>query len=73
MTFTATVTITNGPNSGDAASGSVTFVDGPLVLGTVGLDASGRAPLPTPILAVGTHIITATYRGATGIAVSERR
>ncbi len=59
--FTATVkavlpsTLTPG--------GTVTFRDGTTDLGTITLDASGRASLTVPSLAVGSHSITAVYRG----------
>jgi len=43
----------------------VTFKDGAAVLGTVPLDATGRATLTSSILAVGSHSITATYGGDT--------
>jgi len=46
-------------------SGTVTFKDGAVVLGSGSLDATGRATLTTSVLAVGSHSITATYTGGT--------
>ena len=67
VTFTATVTISAGPTPVDA-SGTVTFSDGTTALAAnVALDGSGEATFTTSTLAVGTHTITATYNGATGL------
>jgi len=63
VTFTATVTV-NSPGSG-VPSGTVTFKDGAVVLGSGSLDATGRATLTISVLAVGSHSITATYTGGT--------
>ncbi|MFS0725211.1 Ig-like domain repeat protein [Paenibacillus sp. 1P07SE] len=60
VTFTATVTVA-APGSG-MPSGSVTFRNGTKVLDTVPLD-SGSATLALSNLAVGSHTITAEYRG----------
>jgi Big-like domain-containing protein len=57
VTFSATVS----PSSG--ATGSVTFMDGGVLLGTSSLNASGVATFSTSALAVGTHSITAQYSG----------
>jgi len=62
VTFTATVS----PN---AATGTVTFYDGTISLGSSALN-SGSASLSTSALAVGTHSITASYGGASGYAGS---
>ena len=59
VTFMATVTGVGTP------TGSVTFTDGGAVLGTVGLDSSGRAALTTTSLAAGSQPIIATYSGST--------
>jgi predicted outer membrane repeat protein len=56
VSFVTSVTATGTP------SGSVTFFDGTVLLGTVLLDGSGRATL-TSSLAVGSHSITASYSG----------
>jgi Bacterial Ig-like domain (group 3)/FG-GAP-like repeat len=54
VTFTATVPA--------AASGTMTFRDGAVVLGTVAVNA-GIATLTTSNLAIGSHAITAAYGG----------
>ena len=61
VTFTAKVTA-RAPGAG-IASGSVTFRDGAAVLGTVKLNASGKAAFPISTLATGAHNITASYLG----------
>lgn len=53
VTFTATVT-------GNAPTGSVTFIDGGTQLGTAALSA-GKATFATYALSVGSHSITARY------------
>jgi hypothetical protein len=58
VTLTATVTPT-GPYP---PTGTVTFRDGTLVIGTARL-SGGVATVTKPELAVGTHSITATYNG----------
>ncbi|WP_406833205.1 S8 family serine peptidase [Pedococcus sp. KACC 23699] len=50
--------------SPSAASGTVTFRDGSRVLGTVKV-SKGKAALRAPVLARGTHRLTATYNGST--------
>ncbi|MCY0932600.1 Ig-like domain-containing protein, partial [Streptomyces sp. H27-H1] len=59
VTFTATVT----GNLDTAPGGNVTFTEGTTTLGTSPLDSLGRATLTTGSLAVGSHVITATYNG----------
>jgi hypothetical protein len=44
------------------ATGTVTFMDGSSVLGTVGM-TSGKATLVLPSLSAGTHALTAAYNG----------
>jgi Bacterial Ig-like domain (group 3) len=56
VTFTATVTSANG-----TPTGTVQFTDGPIVLGTSPLSASGVATFSTSTLSVGLHTIYATY------------
>jgi len=55
VTFTATVTSSNG-----TPTGSITFADGATALQTVPL-STGAASFTTSALTVGTHTITATY------------
>jgi hypothetical protein len=63
VTFSVTVTA-NPPGSG-TPTGTVTFLDGGTVLGTVAVDATGHASFTTApfALAVGNHAITAVYSG----------
>src|SRR5205085_927920 len=60
VTFTDTVT----SSAGGTPTGNVTFYDGTTLLGTVALNASGKATLATSGLMVGTHQISAGYAGA---------
>ncbi len=68
VTFTATVTGGGNP----VTVGTVTFRDGAIVLATIALDGSGQATFTTstPPLAVGTHLIKATFNGTTNFATS---
>lgn len=50
-------------SGGMTPTGSVTFRDGPRVLGTAALDASGVAMLGGVLLDAGVHAITAAYPG----------
>jgi hypothetical protein len=61
VTFTATVTA-NTPGSG-TPTGTVTFMDGNKVLGTVTLNSQGTATFTTSNLSKGTHKITVVYNG----------
>lgn len=58
ITFTATVTSTQG-----TPAGTVTFKDGASSLGTSTLNGSGVATLTTSALSVNSHSITAQYNG----------
>ena len=58
VTFTATVT----PSGSLPPTGSVTFTDGSITLGTVAL-SGGRASLTVSTLLPGHHNVTATYSG----------
>jgi parallel beta-helix repeat protein len=58
VTFTATV-----QGNCNVPTGTVTFLDGTTVLGTVVLDANASASLVAPSLFVGSHNITVTYPG----------
>ena len=62
VTFTATVD-PNGVHS--SPTGSVTFSDGSLILGSASLTGSGpfTATFTTSLLTAGTHSITATFNG----------
>jgi hypothetical protein len=61
------VTVASTPGTG-TPTGSVTYLDGTTVLGTVPLDANGRATLTVASLSVGRHTITAAYSGDAGHA-----
>jgi hypothetical protein len=56
LTFTATVSSTAG-----VPFGGVSFYDGSVVLGTLGLSASGTAAFSTASLNTGTHCISASF------------
>src|SRR5262249_23237979 len=64
VTFTATVT-----SAGGTPTGTVTFLDGKIVLGRGTLNA-GIATFTTSTLAVGTHRITGSYGGSCTFAPS---
>jgi hypothetical protein len=68
VTFTATVTAL-APGAG-TPTGTVTFIDGNMVLGTGALNGSGAATLTISSLPVGQHAITAVYSGAATFAGS---
>jgi autotransporter-associated beta strand protein len=68
ITFTATVTAAS-PGAG-VPTGTVTFMDGTVTLGTGSLDATGHATFQTASLAEGTHSITANYSGDTNFLTS---
>ena len=64
VTFSAVVVGTSA-----VPTGSVSFLDGGVLLGTVTLNATGAASFSTSSLSVATHHITASYSGnATSIA-----
>jgi len=66
VTFTATVSST----AGGIPTGTVTFRDGTVDIGTAALNASGQAVFTTASLAIGAHNIRATYNGDTTYAGS---
>ena len=61
LTFSATVLV-SGPFV-QIATGTITFLDGAIPIGTAALDAHAVATLTTSNLALGTHPITASYSG----------
>src|SRR5262249_38741116 len=61
VTFTATVTPV-APGAG-TRTGTVTFFDGAVSLGSNAVSAAGRATLSAAGLAAGVHSITSTYSG----------
>jgi hypothetical protein len=70
VTFTARVAVV-APGAG-APTGTVTFKDGSLVLGTVAIGRDGTAALTTSFAAVGGHVITADYSGDSNFVGSSR-
>jgi hypothetical protein len=65
VTFTATVTVAGVP----VAGGIVNFHNRSTALATnVPINAQGKATFTTPALAVGTHPISATYKGTSTLA-----
>jgi uncharacterized repeat protein (TIGR01451 family) len=65
VTFTATAS-----SSGGTPTGTITFKDGAVVLGTATVAAGGIATFTTSTLALGSHSITASYAGTTNFAAS---
>ena len=68
--LTATVSIAAGATPDGPISGQVTFQDGPTILGTAAVSASGAATLGVSTLSAATHTITATYGGSANYATS---
>jgi CSLREA domain-containing protein len=66
VTFTATVT----SKTAATPTGSVQFLDGTAVLGTVALTAQGSAAYTTGSLTAGSHTINAVYSGNTNFTES---
>jgi hypothetical protein len=69
VTFTATV---RGSAGVDAPTGTVTFRDGNVVLGTVAVGPDGTATFTTSFAAAGGHAITAAYSGDANFAASSQ-
>ena len=67
VTFTAKVGTTGKAKT--VPTGSVTFLDGSTLLGTVEL-SDGKASLRTSLLSVGSHNIRVVYNGGVGFAPS---
>ncbi|HEX6505327.1 MAG TPA: Ig-like domain repeat protein [Terriglobales bacterium] len=66
VTFTAKV----APSGGGTPTGTVTFYDASVVLGTQPLNSSGLSILTTSSLSAGSHSITASYSGDSSFAGS---
>ena len=60
--------VTSWSAGAPSSNGNVLFYDGATLLGTVAVDASGKATLSTSSLSAGTHTITATYDGGSNYA-----
>ena len=65
VTFTSAVT-SDSPNP----TGSVTYMDGAVLLGSTAVGANGSSTLTLSTLALGTHTITAVYSGDVNHATS---
>lgn len=65
-----TATVTPGVTGYPAPTGTVQFLNGTTVLGTVAVDTDGKATLNVSNLAVGTQTLTATYQGDSNNATS---
>jgi hypothetical protein len=61
VTFTATLAVVS-PGAG-TPTGTVTFQDGNVILGTAAVGPGGTATLTTSFAAAGSHLITAVYSG----------
>jgi hypothetical protein len=70
VTFTATVAAV-APGAGPP-TGTVTFRDGNVVLGTVAVGPGGTATFTTSFAAAGGHAITATYNGDSNFEASRQ-
>lgn len=68
VTLTATVSVV-APGAG-TPTGTVTFFDGALLLGTGTLNVARQATLKTGALAAGAHALTASYAGDGNVAPS---
>jgi hypothetical protein len=71
VTFTATVGVL-APGAG-TPTGTFTFQDGNVVLGTVAVGAGGTATFTTRFAAAGGHVITAVYNGDSNFEGSSSR
>ena len=70
QSVTLTATVAPVVTTNFVPIGSVTFMDGTTVLGTVALNSSDQATLNTSALTGGTHSITAVYSGDLNFATS---
>jgi hypothetical protein len=70
VTFSATVGAF-APGAG-TPTGTFTFQDGNVVLGTVAIGAGGTATFTTSFTAVGGHVITAVYNGDSNFEASSQ-
>jgi hypothetical protein len=70
VTFTTTMAAVT-PGAG-TPTGTVTFKDGAMVLGTIAVGAGGKATLTTSFAVAGRHAITAVYNGDTNFVGSSQ-
>ena len=69
-TFTATVAAV-APGAG-TSTGTVTFEEGDVILGTFAVGGGGTATFTTSFAGVGGHVITAVYGGAPAFVASSQ-
>ena len=67
VTFSAAV---NAPGSAGIPTGTISFSDGTVTLGTAVLDSTGKALLSLSALSVGSHSIVASYSGDSNFSTS---
>jgi Bacterial Ig-like domain (group 3) len=65
QTITFTASVAKPPQSPQQPTGTVTFLDNSIILGTKSLDSTGTATFTTSTLYTGSHNITASYTGDT--------
>lgn len=70
LTLTATVTQATTTGNGGAFSGTVTFLDGGVSIGSAVLSAGGTATLNVTSLSVGGHSIVASFGGSANYVAS---
>jgi predicted secreted protein len=70
LQVTATVVQSGTMGNGGAYSGTVTFLDNGVAIGTATVSSAGVATLSTAALAVGAHSITASFGGSSNYAAS---
>ncbi len=68
--LTISATVSPAQTTGGTVTGTVTFYDGAVVLGTATVPANGVAQLTTTALGVGPHTLTASYGGSTNYNTS---
>jgi len=70
LTLTGAVTAVGSSTNGGAISGTVTFSEGLVTLGTSPIDGTGHAAFNLSTLPAGSHSIVASYSGNTNYAAS---
>ncbi len=70
LTLTGAVSVIGSSTNGGVLSGTVTFSEGLIHLGTSPIDGSGHAAFNVSTLSTGSHSIVASYSGNTNYAAS---
>lgn len=70
LTLTGAVSATGSSTNGGALSGTVTFSEGLITLGTSPIDGTGHAAFNLSTLSAGSHSMVASYSGNTNYAAS---